>query len=181
MMTVAATVCLIILVGAIVTLLLIADSTHAATANRLAERINDLLPQTQCQRCQFAGCLPYAQAIAQRSAPINQCPPGGASTIRALAELLGEEVVPLDPARGEEGAAGVVVIDEDVCIGCVKCITACPVDAIVGAPRLMHTVIAAECTGCALCIPVCPVDCISVVAATAQAEDWKWPRPANHG
>jgi electron transport complex protein RnfB len=131
---------------------------HAAPA----EDIDALLPQTQCGRCGYSGCRPYAQAIAE-GAPINQCPPGGAATIAALARLLGRAVLPLNPANGVEAPAGVAFIDESVCIGCARCLPPCPVDAIVGASRQTHTVIAALCTGCELCIAPCPVDCIHIV------------------
>ncbi|NLO79889.1 MAG: RnfABCDGE type electron transport complex subunit B [Xanthomonadaceae bacterium] len=127
----------------------------------LADAIDALLPQTQCTKCGYAGCRPYAAAIANGEADINQCPPGGEAGIRALARLLGREFKPLDPQHGTEPAAPLVAwIDEATCIGCMLCIKACPVDAIVGTRKRMHTVIAAECTGCELCIPVCPVDCI---------------------
>jgi Na+-translocating ferredoxin:NAD+ oxidoreductase subunit B len=127
------------------------------------ELINDLLPQTQCGRCTFAGCRPYAAAIASGAADINQCPPGGDETAQALAKLLGRAPKRVDPRFGVLPTAHVVAwIDEAECIGCVKCIQACPVDAIVGASRFMHTVIAADCTGCELCIPPCPVDCIEM-------------------
>jgi H+/Na+-translocating ferredoxin:NAD+ oxidoreductase subunit B len=133
----------------------------AAHTDRLIERIDALLPQTQCGRCTFAGCRPYATAIAQGQAEINQCPPGGDRTAAALARLMGREPRPVDPEFGAVPArAAVAWVDEAACIGCTKCIQACPVDAIVGASRYMHTVIAAQCTGCELCIPVCPVDCI---------------------
>jgi len=129
----------------------------------LIERIDALLPQTQCARCGYAGCLPYAEALAAGTAQINQCPPGGRTTITALADLLGSAPLPLNPAHGVEPVADLVaVIDEQACIGCYKCIQACPVDAIVGAPKRMHTVIAAECSGCELCLPPCPVDCIAL-------------------
>lgn len=145
----------------------------------LAEDIDRLLPQTQCERCGYEGCRPYAEAIAAGSADINRCPPGGEDTIAALAELLGKPTKPLNPECGEHVAPTVALIDEDTCIGCTRCIQACPVDAIVGAAKLMHTVIAAECTGCELCLPPCPVDCIDLVpvqrqapgAAEAEAED----------
>ena len=133
----------------------------AATA--LTERIDALLPQTQCRRCGYDGCRPYADAIAQGSASINQCPPGGEDTIAALAKLLGTPRLPLDRARGEAGPLLGASIDEASCIGCTLCIAACPVDAIVGAAKLMHTVLAGRCTGCGLCAPPCPVDCIALV------------------
>jgi electron transport complex protein RnfB len=133
----------------------------------LARRIDALLPQTQCTRCGFDGCRPYAEAIARGEADIDQCPPGGDAGIVALASLLGRASKPLNPAFGEYAPPRVAVIDEAVCIGCTKCIQACPVDAIVGASRLMHTVIASWCTGCELCIPPCPVDCITLEASTA--------------
>lgn len=133
----------------------------------LVERIDALLPQTQCAQCGFPGCKPYATAIAKGEADINRCPPGGEAGIKALATLLGREPKPLDPERGVEKPKLVALIDEDLCIGCTKCIQACPVDAIVGAPKLMHTVIARECTGCELCLPPCPVDCIDMVEPPA--------------
>ena len=127
--------------------------------------IDALLPQTQCTRCGFAGCLPYAQAIHQGDADINQCPPGGEVTIAALASLLGVELKALNPANGTEAQPTRAWIDEEVCIGCAKCLPACPVDAIVGAHRFMHTVITAECNGCELCLGPCPVDCIHMAPA----------------
>lgn len=135
----------------------------------LIERINDLLPQTQCGRCTFAGCRPYATALVEGAADIDQCPPGGDSTAAALAALLGRPSKQVDARFGTMPAVPTVAwIDEPACIGCTKCIQACPVDAIVGASRFMHTVIASECTGCELCIPPCPVDCIEMRPA-AQA------------
>ena len=122
----------------------------------LVERVNDELPQTQCAQCGFPGCRPYAEAVVKGSAAINLCPPGGDETVRRLARLLGRDVMPL----AENAIKAVAVIDESDCIGCYHCRNACPVDAIVGAPHLMHTVIEAECTGCELCIAPCPVDCI---------------------
>jgi electron transport complex protein RnfB len=130
----------------------------------LAARIDAMLPQTQCTRCGYPTCRAYAEAIAVGEAGINHCPPGGADGIAALARLLDCAPLPLDPANGIEAPPLVAVIDENVCIGCTKCIQACPVDAIVGAGKRMHTVIAAECTGCELCLPPCPVDCIALVA-----------------
>jgi electron transport complex protein RnfB len=129
----------------------------------LSERINALLPQTQCTKCGYDGCKPYATAIAAGEADINQCPPGGAEGIEHLAALLGREAKSLNPANGvEKRIEPVALIDEAICIGCTLCIQACPVDAIVGANNLMHTVIAAQCTGCELCLPPCPVDCITL-------------------
>jgi len=124
------------------------------------EQINALLPQTQCGQCSFKGCQPYAEAIATGLADINQCPPGGDAGIQALAELLGVEPKPLNPEYGVHKPKAVAFIVEQDCIGCVKCIAACPVDAIVGANKFIHTVISAECTGCELCIAPCPVECI---------------------
>lgn len=132
-------------------------------ADPVVDQIDALLPQTQCAQCGFPGCRPYAQAIADGEADINQCPPGGEAGIKALAELLGREPKPLNPENGSEQTRTVAIIDEASCIGCTLCIQACPVDAIVGAPKLMHTVIAAQCTGCDLCLPPCPVDCIDMV------------------
>jgi electron transport complex protein RnfB len=129
----------------------------------LAERINRLLPQTQCTKCGFDGCAPYAQAIAEGTAPINRCPPGGDEGIAALAQLLERPVLPLDTACGTHVPLQVAVIDEQFCIGCTLCIQACPVDAILGASKVMHTVIAADCTGCDLCVAPCPVDCIEMI------------------
>lgn len=128
-----------------------------------ADDIDALLPQTQCTRCGYAGCRPYAEAIAAGAAPINQCPPGGMPTIAALAALLARPALHLNPANGVEGPALVAQIDEDECIGCTKCLPPCPVDAIVGAHQRMHTVVLALCTGCELCIAPCPVDCIAMV------------------
>ncbi len=131
-----------------------------AAVNSLADRIDAILPQTQCEQCGYHGCRPYAEAIASNETPINRCPPGGNAGIRALADLLGRPPLPLDPAHGVEKPRTLARIVEADCIGCTKCIQACPVDAIVGASKLMHTVIDDDCTGCELCVPACPVDCI---------------------
>jgi electron transport complex protein RnfB len=131
----------------------------------LAERIDALLPQTQCTKCGYEGCRPYAEAIANGAADINRCPPGGQDGITALAGLLARPELPLNPDCGEHGSLMVAVIDEPHCIGCTLCIQACPVDAIVGANKLMHTVLPDRCTGCDLCVAPCPVDCISMVPA----------------
>jgi Na+-translocating ferredoxin:NAD+ oxidoreductase subunit B len=135
-----------------------------------ADDIDALLPQTQCTRCGYQGCRPYAEAIADGTAPINQCPPGGAATITALAALLRRKPLPLNPANGVEGPPLVALIDEATCIGCAKCLPPCPVDAIIGARKQMHTIITALCTGCELCIAPCPVDCISMVPRSAVAD-----------
>jgi electron transport complex protein RnfB len=128
-----------------------------------ADDIDALLPQTQCTRCGYTGCMPYAEAIASGAAAINQCPPGGAATIETLANLLHRAPLPLNPVNGIEGPTLVALIDEEVCIGCAKCLPPCPVDAIIGARKQMHTVVATLCTGCELCIAPCPVDCIKMV------------------
>ncbi len=128
----------------------------------LTERINSLLPQTQCTQCGYEGCAPYARAIADDGANINRCPPGGEAGITALSQLLNVPALPLDPECGILKPNQVALIDETVCIGCAKCLPACPVDAILGASKYMHTVIAPLCTGCGLCIPPCPVDCITL-------------------
>jgi electron transport complex protein RnfB len=133
----------------------------------LAGRLDALLPQTQCTKCGYPGCRPYADAIASGVADINQCPPGGDAVIAELARMLGRDAKPLNPANGSFRPPQVAVIVEATCIGCTKCIQACPVDAIVGASKLMHTVIATWCTGCELCIPPCPVDCILLEPAEA--------------
>jgi electron transport complex protein RnfB len=127
------------------------------------ERIDALLPQTQCTRCGYPACRPYAEAIADGVADINRCPPGGTATIVALAALTGRDARPLDPTCGVEGPRLRAEIDEAACIGCTLCISACPVDAIVGAPKRMHTVLTSLCTGCELCVPPCPVDCIALL------------------
>jgi Na+-translocating ferredoxin:NAD+ oxidoreductase subunit B len=132
------------------------------TAPDIAARIDALLPQTQCTRCGYPGCKPYAEAIAGGAAEINQCPPGGSATIAALAALLKVPVLALNPLNGVESAPRVAWIDETRCIGCARCLAPCPVDAIVGAPKYMHTVLGAHCTGCELCLPPCPVDCIEL-------------------
>ena len=143
----------------------------------VVDQIDQLLPQTQCAQCGYPGCRPYAEAIASGAADINQCPPGGETAINALADLLGLEAKALNPENGEDKPLTVAVIDEAVCIGCTLCIQACPVDAIVGASKQMHTVIAAECTGCDLCLPPCPVDCIEMVVLDKDLQAWRWPQP----
>jgi electron transport complex protein RnfB len=143
----------------------------------IVDKIEKLLPQTQCGQCSYPGCRPYAQAIANGE-DINKCPPGGQATIEVLADLLGREVMYLDATHGEEKPKTVAVIREEECIGCTKCIQACPVDAILGAAKQMHTVIAVECTGCDLCVAPCPVDCIDMVPVQAPATQWLWPLPS---
>jgi Na+-translocating ferredoxin:NAD+ oxidoreductase subunit B len=140
-----------------------------ATA-QLVARIDALLPQTQCTRCGYTGCAPYAAAIAAGEAQINQCPPGGRATIARLAELLHRAELPLNPVHGEETPPRVAWIDEARCIGCARCRAPCPVDAIVGASKYMHTVLVERCTGCELCLPPCPVDCIELRPVPAAIE-----------
>ena len=140
------------------------------------DQIEDILPQTQCGQCGYPGCRPYAEAIAKGEA-INKCPPGGEQGIQELANLLGLEVIALDEEVKEKEGTTVAFIREDECIGCTKCIQACPVDAIVGAAKFMHTVIIDECTGCDLCIPPCPVDCIDIKMLPITARNWQPPQP----
>jgi len=144
----------------------------ASALQGLAARIDAALPQTQCTRCGYPDCAAYAQAIADGAAAINQCPPGGAEGIARLSALTGLPALPLSAEHGVESQRTLAVIDEAWCIGCTLCIKACPTDAIVGANKRMHTVIAPHCTGCELCIPVCPVDCITLVPASAGATGW---------
>ena len=143
----------------------------------IVEQIDELLPQTQCGQCSYPGCRPYAEAIANGDA-INKCPPGGQSTINAIADLLDVEAPTLDEEHGEESdVKKVAYIREDECIGCTKCIQACPMDAILGAAKQMHTVIADECTGCDLCVEPCPVDCIDMLPIETTIGDWRWEKP----
>ncbi len=143
----------------------------------IVDKIDAILPQTQCGQCTYPGCRPYAEAISKGEAEINQCPPGGEAVINELADLLGLDPKPLNEEHGEHSEKTVVYIDEKICIGCTLCIQACPVDAILGAAKLMHTIIENECTGCDLCIPVCPVDCIYIKPITENINTWKWPLP----
>ncbi|WP_347554737.1 electron transport complex subunit RsxB [Robbsia sp. KACC 23696] len=146
--------------------------TFLPVISELAQRIDDLLPQTQCTKCGFDGCTPYARAIAEGRADFNQCPPGGQEGVVRLAQLLGRPAKPLDISHGVERPRPRAVIDESVCIGCTLCAKACPVDAIVGAAKLMHTVLNDACTGCDLCVAPCPVDCIEMVPITGDATGW---------
>ena len=147
-------------------------SCNPNAENSLFERINAALPQTQCTRCGFADCAAYAHAIACGIAAINQCPPGGAEGVQRLSRITGQAPRPLNPQNGTEGPRSVAIIDEAWCIGCTLCIAACPVDAIMGSNKMMHTVIERDCTGCELCIPVCPVDCISLENVTGGRTGW---------
>ena len=140
----------------------------------LVEKIEAILPQTQCGQCGFPGCKPYAEAIAKGEVDINKCPPGGTEGVQRLADLLGREVKPLD---AEEKPKQVAIIDENTCIGCTLCIQACPVDAIVGAAKQMHIIIAQQCTGCELCLPPCPVECIRMETIGENIDNWKWKYP----
>jgi len=147
----------------------------------IVDKIDALLPQTQCGQCGYPGCRPYATAIASEKAEINQCPPGGEAGIQVLADLLGREPIPLNPDNGvaDEGLPVVAVINEETCIGCTKCVQVCPVDAIVGAPSSIHTVLDVCCTGCELCLPpLCPVeDCIILIPVEQTIKNWKWSNP----
>jgi electron transport complex protein RnfB len=145
----------------------------------IADQVDALLPQTQCGQCSFAGCRPYAEAIAAGEAEINRCPPGGEATMIALADLLGRVRVTLEDEEAAEKPKSVAYIVEDECIGCTLCIQACPVDAILGAAKQMHTVIIDECTGCELCLPPCPVECIHMHPMEATPETWRWPFPGH--
>lgn len=146
--------------------------TTAPEIQALFLRLNAALPQTQCTRCGYPDCASYARAMAEGQAKINQCPPGGQAGVERLAALTGQPASPLNPDHGLEGPRHVAVIDEAWCIGCTLCIKACPTDAILGANKVMHTVIAPWCTGCELCIPICPVDCIALDNATGEKTGW---------
>lgn len=144
----------------------------------VVDKIDALLPQTQCGQCSFAGCRPYAEAMAKGEAAINRCPPGGEVTMLALADLLGLDPMPLEDEAAAAKPKSVAVIIEKDCIGCTLCIQACPVDAILGAAKQMHTVIEDECTGCELCLPPCPVECIDMVPLAQNIDNWRWQYPA---
>ena len=154
------------------------DEQPADSLNALIDAVNQKLPQTQCAQCGYPGCRPYATAIIEDDVAINQCPPGGEALIEELAQYLGKEVIPPDALKGEKKPTQVAKIIEPDCIGCTLCILACPVDAIVGASRYMHTVIADHCTGCELCIPPCPVDCIELIPVAVPLQQWNWPKPS---
>ncbi len=154
------------------------DVATVNDSKTLADRLEDLLPQTQCTKCGYDGCRPYAEAVAAGAADYNQCPPGGAEGVARLARLLGKPVIPLNPVNGVERPRPVAFIDESLCIGCTLCMQACPVDAIVGAPKQMHTIVEDLCTGCDLCVAPCPVDCIAMIPVTGNATGWDaWTEP----
>ncbi|MGK0441368.1 MAG: electron transport complex protein RnfB, partial [Pseudohongiellaceae bacterium] len=155
-----------------------ADIRFKTEGNPIVDQIEELLPQTQCGQCSYPGCRPYAEAIAEGEA-INKCPPGGEATINDLANLLDVEPLALDAQHGTESVKKIAYIREDECIGCTKCIQACPVDAILGAAKLMHTVIVDECTGCDLCVEPCPVDCIDMRPIETTVQTWSWKLPAS--
>jgi electron transport complex protein RnfB len=143
----------------------------------VADQIEAVLPQTQCAQCGYPGCRPYAEAVAKDDEAINKCVPGGEAVMLALADLLGR-----DP--GEAGGIVdkpkcVAVIDDNECIGCTLCLQACPVDAIMGAAKQLHGIIASECTGCELCLKPCPVECIHMRPIETTVRTWKWPFPAS--
>jgi electron transport complex protein RnfB len=149
------------------------------TAPPTADQIDNLLPQTQCTKCGYAGCRPYAEAIASGAANINQCPPGGIEGVGRLAALTGRPAIPINPNNGAERPRPVAFIDEALCIGCTLCIQACPVDAILGATKQMHTILPSLCTGCDLCVAPCPVDCIAMIPVTGEQTGWQaWSQQA---
>jgi electron transport complex protein RnfB len=154
------------------------DATPNPGVAALSARIDAVLPQTQCTRCGYPDCRAYADAIAEGAAALNRCPPGGAEGVRRIAHVTALAPLPLDPATGEESPRTLAFIDEAACIGCTLCIQACPVDAIIGAPKRMHVVVEAECTGCELCVPACPVDCIVLENASGPATGWDAWSPA---
>jgi electron transport complex protein RnfB len=174
---IAALLVLVTLALAFGALLGFASVAFETEGNPIAEQINAIMPQTQCGQCGYPGCRPYAEAIAQGEA-INKCPPGGEAVIKQLADLLDVEPMPLDAEHGQEKPKSYAYIREDECIGCTKCIQACPVDAIVGAAKHMHTVVISECTGCDLCVEPCPVDCIDLLPFPATLQTWSWELPS---
>ena len=178
---ITASLLLVFLITAGIWMLLHHHEPERDSKRRIIAQVDEILPQTQCQQCGYPGCLPYAQAIVSVNAPTDQCPPGGQVVRRALVELLGRT----EASPGREAdfsiSSQVVVIDEQACIGCTKCIQACPVDAIVGASKQMHTVVGADCTGCELCIEPCPVDCIHIIDPIGGVAEWQWERPRYTG
>lgn len=173
----AALIALVGLAAVFGALLGFAAEKFKTEGNPIADEINNILPQTQCGQCGYPGCRPYAEAIANGEA-INKCPPGGEAGVQALADLLDVEPLPLDEEHGEaKKVTTVAFIREDECIGCTKCIQACPVDAILGAAKQMHTIISSECTGCDLCVEPCPVDCIDMIAEEESLKTWHWQLP----
>lgn len=175
---ITAVITLLILAAFFGALLGFASIKFKPEGNPIVDDIDNILPQTQCGQCGHPGCRPYAEAIAAGE-DINKCPPGGEATIQQLADLLDVEPLPLDAEHGEEKGNQVAIIREDECIGCTKCIQACPVDAIIGAAKQMHTVIESECTGCDLCVEPCPVDCIDIVPVAQTLTTWHHERPAS--
>ena len=172
-------------VGALLTLAVLfgailgfASIRFKVEGNPIVDQINEILPQTQCGQCGYPGCRPYAEAIANGDA-INKCPPGGQATVNALADLLDMEPQTLDAGADEVPITRVAYIREAECIGCTKCLQACPVDAILGAAKQMHTVLADECTGCDLCVDPCPVECIEMRPVAVTARTWSWPLPSS--
>lgn len=173
----AAIIALTLLAVAFGLLLGFASVRFKVDSDPIVDKIDALLPQTQCGQCGFPGCRPYAEAIASGEAEINRCPPGGETVILALSDLLGVDPKPLDSEVGAEKEKEVAWIDENICIGCTLCFQACPVDAILGAAKQMHTILESECTGCRLCIEPCPVDCIYMHPVKRDLNSWKWPYP----
>ncbi|MBO1924052.1 MULTISPECIES: electron transport complex subunit RsxB [Thiomicrorhabdus] len=145
--------------------------------NPMADQIDKELPQTQCGQCGFPGCRPYAEALANGESEVNLCVPGGTEVMIKISEITGREQKAMEDTSADEKAKETAFIDEDLCIGCVLCIKECPVDAILGATKMMHTVIQQECTGCELCVPVCPVDCIEMRPQEVNLKNWQWPAP----
>lgn len=176
-MMLAAILVIALLAGVFGLILGYAARRFAVEGDPIVDQVDALLPQTQCGQCSYAGCRPYAEAIAAGEAEINRCPPGGEVTMLALADLLGHDPIPLQDAVAAEKPKAVAWIDEQECIGCTLCIQACPVDAILGAAKQMHTVIDVECTGCELCLPPCPVECIHMRPLEVTLETWRWPYP----